>query len=111
MRKLVHTIYLDEKIKNYIVKLVMASREPKEHGVPIENYVQYGASPRATIHLAQGARAQAFLQRRAHVIPDDVKNIGPDVLRHRIIISYEAEAEEKTPDDVIRILFDHIEVP
>jgi MoxR-like ATPase len=111
MRALTHSIYMDDKIKNYIVQLVMASREPKAYGVPIENYVQYGASPRATIYLAEGARAHALLQRRAHVIPDDVKNIGPDILRHRLIISYEAEAEEKTSDDIIRILFDHVEVP
>ncbi len=111
VRKLVESIYMDEKIKNYIVNLVMATREPKAYKVPIENYVQYGASPRATIFLARAARAQAFLARRAHVIPDDIKLIGPDVLRHRIVISYEAEAEEKTADHVIRLLFDHVEVP
>ena len=110
-RKLVESVYMDEKIKEYIVNLVIATREPAEYGVPIESYVQFGASPRATIFLAQAARAQAFLSRRAHVIPDDVKNIGPDVLRHRIVISYEAEAEEKTADDIIQLLFDHIEVP
>ncbi len=110
-RKIVQAIYMDEKIKNYIVDLVMATREPKAYRVPIENYVQYGASPRASIYLGQAARAQAFLSRRAHVIPDDVKLIGPDILRHRIVVSYEAEAEEKTDDDVIRLLFDHVEVP
>ncbi|MBI3735310.1 MoxR family ATPase, partial [Candidatus Sumerlaeota bacterium] len=108
---LVRSIYMDEKIKTYIVNLVMATRDPKAYKVPIENYVQYGASPRASIFLAQAARAQAFLSRRAHVIPDDVKLIGPDILRHRITITYEAEAEEKTSDHVVRLLFDHVEVP
>jgi MoxR-like ATPase len=110
-RRVVQSIYMDDKIKNYIVRLVMATRDPKRYKVPIENYVQYGASPRATIYLAQAARAQAFLSRRAHVIPDDVKLIGPDVLRHRIVVSYEAEAEEKTSEDIVRLLFDHVEVP
>ncbi len=110
-RRMAQAVYMDDKIKNYIVRLVLATRQPKAHGVPIEPYVQYGASPRATVYLAMAARAQAFLQRRAHVIPDDVKTIGPDVLRHRIIISYEAEAEEKTADDVVGLLFDHVEVP
>jgi MoxR-like ATPase len=110
-RKVVENIYMDEKIKNYIVSLVMATRDPAVHGVPIGNYLQYGASPRATIYLARAARAHAYLCRRAHVIPDDVKMIGPDVLRHRLIISYEAEAEGKTADDLIKVLFDHVEVP
>ena len=110
-RGVVRSIYMDEKIKSYIIDLIIATRDPARYGVPIENYVQYGASPRATVFLAQAARAQAFLARRAHVIPDDVKLIGPDVLRHRIIITYEAEAEEKTSDDIIRLVFDHIEVP
>ncbi|MEN6626232.1 MAG: MoxR family ATPase [Candidatus Sumerlaeia bacterium] len=110
-RQIVEAIYMDEKIKNYIVSLVMATRNPEAAGVPIKPYLQYGASPRATINLAKAARAHAFLCRRGHVIPDDVKLIGPDVLRHRLIVSYEAEAEGKTPDDLIRTLFDHIEVP
>jgi MoxR-like ATPase len=110
-RSVVDAIYMDEKIKNYIVSLVMATRDPKAAGVPIGPYLQYGASPRATIYLAKAARAHAFLCRRGHVIPDDVKLIGPDVLRHRLIISYEAEAEGKTADDIIKTLFDHVEVP
>lgn len=110
-RDLVNSVYLDPKIKSYIVDLILATREPDAYRVPISNYVQYGASPRATIFLARAARAQALLSGRAHVIPDDVKLIGPDVLRHRIVISYEAEAEEKTSDDVVRLLFDHVEVP
>ncbi len=110
-RRVVDAIYMDEKIKNYIVNLVMATREPETAGVPIGPYLQFGASPRATIYLARAARAHAFLCRRAHVVPDDVKLIGPDVLRHRLIVSYEAEAEGKTPEDLIRTLFDHVEVP
>lgn len=110
-RELVGSVYIDDKIKSYIVDLILATREPDAYNVPIRNYVQYGASPRATIFMAQAARAQALLSGRAHVIPDDVKLIGPDVLRHRVVISYEAEAEEKTADDVVRLLFDHVEVP
>ncbi len=110
-RRAVEAIYVDEKIKNYIVSLVMATRDPEAAGVPISAYLQFGASPRATIFLARAARAHAFLCRRGHVIPDDVKMIGPDVLRHRLIGSYEAEAEGRTTDDLIRTLFDHVEVP
>jgi MoxR-like ATPase len=110
-RDLVNSIYMDAKIKSYIVDLVLATREPAAYRVPIENYVQYGASPRATIFLARAARAQALLSGRAHVVPDDIKLIGPDVLRHRIVITYEAEAEDKTSDDVVRLVFDHVEVP
>jgi MoxR-like ATPase len=102
---------MDEKIKKYIVDLVMATREPKAYGVPIDAYVQYGASPRASIYLARAARAQALLARRAHVIPDDVKLVGPDVLRHRVIITYEAEAEDQTSDDIVRTILDHVPVP
>jgi MoxR-like ATPase len=90
---------------------VMATRDPKGAGVPIGQYLQFGASPRATIFLARAARAHAFLCRRGHVVPDDIKLIGPDVLRHRLIVSYEAEAEGRTPDELIRVLFDHVEVP
>jgi MoxR-like ATPase len=110
-RTAVNAIYMDEKIKNYIVDLVFATRMPAEYGVPAEGLVDYGASPRCTIYLAQAARALAFLRHRGHVIPDDVKTIGPDVLRHRLILSYEAEAEEKTPEDIIGLLFDNVEVP
>jgi MoxR-like ATPase len=110
-RQVVETIYMDDKIKNYIVNLVMATRDPEAYRVPIKSYLQFGASPRATIYLARAARAHAFLSRRGHVIPDDIKLIGPDVLRHRLIVSYEAEAEGKTPDDLIKVLFDHVEVP
>ncbi|NQU43520.1 MoxR family ATPase [bacterium] len=110
-RATVNSIYMDEKIKEYIVDLVFASRKPQDYGVPAQGLLDFGASPRCTIYLAQAARAFAFLRHRGHVIPDDVKTIGPDVLRHRLILSYEAEAEEKTPEDVIRMLFDHVPVP
>ncbi len=110
-RSVVKSIYMDDKIKNYIVNLVTATRDPETHGVPVGPLLQYGASPRATIALAQAARAHAFLCRRGHVIPDDVKLIGPDILRHRLLISYEAEAEGRTADDLVQVLFDHVEVP
>jgi MoxR-like ATPase len=110
-RETVNAVYMDEKIKNYIVNIVFATRSPKEHGIPVEGLVEYGASPRATIYLAQAARALAFLRHRGHVIPDDVKTVGPDVLRHRLILTYEAEAEEKKSEDVIATIFDHVEVP
>ncbi|MBN1867527.1 AAA family ATPase [Candidatus Sumerlaeota bacterium] len=110
-RQTVNAVYMDEKIKNYIVDIVFATRFPKEHKIPAEGLIEYGASPRATIYLAQAARALAFLRHRGHVIPDDVKTVGPDVLRHRVILTYEAEAEEKKPEDVIATIFDHVEVP
>jgi len=110
-REVVDGVYLDEKIQGYIVDIVLATREPKAYGMDIENLIQYGASPRASIYLNQAAKAYAFLQGRGYVTPQDVKTIGPDVLRHRILLSYEAEAEEMTSDDVIAKLFEHIEVP
>ena len=94
-----------------IVALVHATRRPQERKLKIAPWIQYGASPRATIFLAQGAKAMAFLAGRGYVTPQDVKDIAPDVLRHRVIVSYEAEAEEKTSDDVVRHVLDHIEVP
>lgn len=110
-RQAVNQVYMDDKIKDYIVNLVYATREPREFGLPAAGLIEFGASPRSTICLAQAARAHAFLRGRGHVIPDDVKTIGPDVFRHRIILSYEAEAEEKTSENIIQMLFDHIEVP
>ena len=110
-REIVDSVYVDEKIQGYIVDIVLASREPKAYKLDMENLIQYGASPRASIYLNQAAKAYAFLQGRGYVTPQDVKTIGPDVLRHRIILSYEAEAEEKTPDDVVAGIFEHIEVP
>jgi len=110
-REVVDTVYLDEKIQGYIVDIVLATREPKAYGLDIGNLIQYGASPRASIYLNQAAKAYAFLQGRGYVTPQDVKTIGPDVLRHRVLLSYEAEAEELSPDDVVARLFEHIEVP
>jgi MoxR-like ATPase len=108
-RKLIHEIYMDEKVKDYIIELVFATREPSKVG--LGDLITYGASPRATLYLAQAARAHAFLRGRGYVTPEDVKKIGLDVLRHRIIISYEAEAEEMDSDAVIARLFDAVEVP
>ncbi|MBW7906190.1 MAG: MoxR family ATPase [Phycisphaerae bacterium] len=110
-RAVLDEIYMDDKVKDYIVALVHATRRPAEFGLRIAEWIEYGASPRATIHLSNGARAVAFLAGRGYVTPQDVKDIAPDVLRHRVIISYEAEAEEKTSDDVVRHVLDHVPVP
>jgi MoxR-like ATPase len=110
-REVVDMIYVDEKIQGYIVDIVLATRDPKDFGLDMANLIQYGASPRASIYLNQAAKAYAFLQGRGYVTPQDVKTVGPDVLRHRILLSYEAEAEEMTPDDVVARFFEHIEVP
>jgi MoxR-like ATPase len=110
-RKLVDDIYVDDKIKDYIVTLVLATRDPGAHGLDLGQLIQYGASPRATLALTLAAKANAFLGGRGYVTPQDVKTIGPDVLRHRIIISYEAEAEEIDSDEIVRRLFDGIPVP
>ena len=111
VRAVVDEIYIDEKIKDYIVDIVHATREPAEHGLKIAELINYGASPRATIFLALAAKANAFIQGRGYVTPQDVKSIGMDVLRHRVIVSYEAEAEEMTSEDIIKQIFDNIEVP
>ncbi len=110
-REVVNQIYVDEKIKNYIIDIVFATREPETYKIKVGDYIEYGASPRASIYLTQAARAYAFLRHRGHVTPDDVKAIGMDVLRHRVIITYEAEAEELTSEDVVRKIFDEVEVP
>ncbi len=111
-RKIVNQIYVDEKIKNYIVDIVFATREPQAYNLPtLKNLIAYGASPRASIYLTQTAKAYAFLRGRGYVIPEDIKSIGMDVLRHRIIVTYEAEAEEMTSEDIIKTVFDAIEVP
>jgi len=110
-REVVGKIYIDEKLLDYIVEIVFATREPKVSGIDIESLIQYGASPRASIYLAQAAKAYAFLQGRGYVIPQDIKSIGRDFLRHRIIFSYDAEAENLTTDDIITRVFDTIEVP
>jgi len=111
VRSVVDEIYIDEKIKDYIVDIVCATRDPGKYGIDMANFINYGASPRATIYLAVAAKAHAFIQQRGYVTPQDVKSIGPDVLRHRVIVSYEAEAEDKTSEDVIKTIFDSVEVP
>jgi len=108
---LINEIYMDDKLRDYIVELVFATRRPKELGIDIDTYVQYGASPRATIFLSQAARAYAFLHGRAYVTPQDVKTIAPLVLRHRIIATYEAEAEGITTDQLVARIFDAVPVP
>ena len=112
LRESVRLVYTDDKIKEYIVDLVRATRAPAEAGKPdLEPLIDYGASPRATIFLARAARAHAFLRRRGYVTPEDVKAVGPDVLRHRVATSYEAEAEEIDSESIVAQIFDHIEVP
>ncbi len=110
-RRLVDQIYIDDRIKDYIVDLVQATRRPAEYRLPLDELIQYGASPRATIFLTLGAKASAFLGGRGYVTPQDVKNVAMDVLRHRVIVTYEAEAEEKTSVDVVQQILDHVPVP
>ena len=110
-RSVVDMIYIDEKVKDYILDLVFASRDPGQYGLEIEDFIQYGASPRATIYLTVASKAYAFIKGRGYVTPQDVKTIGQDVLRHRVIVSYEAEAEDLTSEDIIRKIFDQVEVP
>ena len=113
LRELADEIYMDGKIEEYIVNLVDATRNPKDYkGLEeIQGFIQYGASPRATIYLTMAAKAYALLQGRGYVTPQDIKSIGLEVLRHRVIISYEAEAEEKNSDQIVRQIFDQVEVP
>jgi MoxR-like ATPase len=105
-------VYIDDRVKNYIVDVVFATREPKQRGLgELAGLIELGASPRASIALAQAARAHAFLRHRGYVTPEDVKAIGPDVLRHRVVLSYEAEAEEVRAEDIVRRVFEVVEVP
>jgi len=111
-RQLVYQIYVDPSIEEYIVDLVLATRRPKQYGLPdLAGLIEYGASPRASIYLTVAAKALAFLRGRGYVTPDDVRAIGMDVLRHRIILTYEAEAEEVTTEHLVRKVFETIEVP
>jgi MoxR-like ATPase len=111
-RELCTRVYVDDKLKDYILNIVFATRFPKEHGLDdLEPLIRYGASPRGSIYLVTAARAMAFLRRRGFVIPEDIKELAPDVLRHRVILSYEAEAEELSTDDVIRRVLERVEVP
>ena len=111
LRALTDEIYMDEKVEEYIVNLVDATRDPEAYKLDIAPLIRYGASPRATIFLAMASRAQAFLQGRGYVTPQDVKSIGMDVMRHRVIVAYEAEAEETTAEDIVQKVFDTVEVP
>jgi MoxR-like ATPase len=110
-RTLVNSIYIDDRVKDYIVDVVFATREPAGYKLKLEGLIRYGASPRATIALTLAARARAFLSGRGYVTPQDVKSVGADVLRHRIIVSYEAEAEEVTSEQVIERIFNGLPVP
>ncbi len=111
-RAVVEDIYIDPKIEQYIVDIVFATREPRKAGLEeLGELIAYGASPRASIYLAKASKAHAFLQKRGYVTPEDVRAIGMDVLRHRVIITYEAEAEETTSEDVVRKVLNKIEVP
>ena len=112
LQALVRELYADERIKGYLVELVAATRDPRAYGLPeLADFVQYGASPRATLALLATARAHAFLQGRGYVVPEDVKEVAPDVLRHRVLLSYEAEAENVTSDQVVSRILERIEVP
>jgi len=111
-RKLIDQVYLDNKLKGYLVDLVLATRQPNEHGASeLESFIRFGASPRATISLAMASKAVAFMQGRSFVTPQDIKDIAPDVLRHRVMITYEAEAENVDSDQVIQKILDTIPVP
>ena len=110
-RDVVNRIFIDDRVKDYIVDLIWATRRPGDYQLGMEGLVRYGASPRATIYLTLAARAHAFIEGRGYVTPHDVKSIGPDVLRHRIIVSYEAEAEEVTSDTIVQRIFAGLPVP
>ncbi len=111
-RRVVGQIYIDETLRDYIVDVIQATRDPKSYGLAeLAPLIDFGASPRASIYLARAARAHAFLRHRGYVSPEDVKAVGQDVLRHRIVLTYEAEAEEITSEDIVRRLFEHVEVP
>jgi MoxR-like ATPase len=111
VRTLVDAIYLDDKVKEYIIDLVVATRDPQAFKLDLAPFIQYGASPRATLYLTLAAKAHAFIAGRGYVTPQDVKSIGADVLRHRVTVSYEAEAEEMTSDTIVQRIFDGVPVP
>lgn len=111
-RKRISELYMDDRIVDYVVDIVHATRQPKQFGLEdLVPLIEFGASPRATIALAQAGRAHAFLRGRSFVTPDDIKAIGPDVLRHRVLTTYEAEAEEVTSDDIVQKILAKIESP
>lgn len=112
VREVVREIYVDDKVKDYIVNLIFATREPEKYGLKdLADLIAFGASPRATIYLNVAAKAHAFLRGRGYITPEDVKAIGADVLRHRVLLTYEAEAEEMNSDDIVQRIFDAVEVP
>ena len=112
MRDVVETVYVDEQLRHYILQLVLATREPAAHGMrELEPLIDYGGSPRASIFLGLAARAMAFLEGRGYVTPQDVKDVAYDVLRHRVLLTYEAEAERVTSEDVIRTILSKVPVP
>ena len=111
-RSVVNEIYMDPKVEDYIVSITFATREPDKAGLKdLKGLIAYGASPRATIFLARAARAHAFIRGRGYVTPEDIKSVGMDVLRHRVLLTYEAEAENVAPEDIIQKIFDSVEVP
>jgi len=111
-QKIIHDIYVDEKVEDYVLNLVFSTRDPNKFGLnDLEGIIDFGASPRATINLIRAAKARAFIEHRGYITPEDIRYIGADILRHRVILTYEAEAEELTPDDVIKRLFEVIEIP
>jgi MoxR-like ATPase len=111
-RKLIHDIYVDEKIEKYILDIVFATRTPKDFGLDkLTELISYGGSPRATINLALAARAMAFIKRRGYVIPEDVRAVCMDVMRHRVAVTYEAEAEDITSENIITEILNTVEVP
>jgi len=110
-RALVDRVHVDDRISDYVVDLVIATRDPEGAGLDVGDLVEFGASPRASIALILVAKARAFLDGRGYVVPQDIKDAAPDVLRHRLGLTYEAEAEEKTPDDIVLALLDHVPVP
>ena len=111
-RNIVSDIYVDDKVKEYVLDLILASRNPEAKGMEeLQQLIAYGASPRAGIFLISAARANAFHSGRSYVTPEDIKQLAPDVLRHRIIVTYEAEAEEITPDNIVQTILNHVDVP
>ncbi len=111
-RQTADIIYVDDKIKNYVLDLVIATREPEKHGLEkMKPWINYGASPRATIYMVQAAKAYAFINGRGYVTPEDIKAVGFDVLRHRVLLTYEAEAENITSEDIVKGIFEAVEVP
>ena len=111
-QSVIHDVYVDEKVEDYVLNLVFATRDPLSHGLnDLEGIIDFGASPRATINLIRAAKARAFIEHRGYVTPEDIRYIGAEVLRHRVILTYEAEAEELTSEDVIQRLFEVVEVP